>query len=161
MTPWSTLAISGALFSAAVAAHLLVCNFTGGNRFMLKGLLTGFAFLIIAAVWEHGTGAVDFVSFYLVITLWLTYLMFFVNLLNSVTLKMLSRLAEEPSGAMTEAGFQSIFNEETGIKTRLEDLRSNGFLKPSGETISLTKKTGLLLKIVFLIRKVFFINIVG
>ncbi len=160
MTMWSTLTVSASFFAAAVGAHLLVCRATGEGKFMLKGLLTGLFFFLGAAAWEYRAGAADIVSLYLIFTLWLTYLMFFINLLNSVTLKMLSRLAEEPSGALTEAAFQDIFNEETGIRLRLADMRANGFIK-EGDPLALTGKAALLLKVVLVIRKIFSIDVVG
>jgi len=161
VTIWTTLTTSAFYFGAAAVTHLLVCTFTGESRFMLKGLLTGFAFLFAAAASEYAAGAPDLVSLYLLLTLWLAYLMFFVNLLNSVTLKMLARLAEQPGGTLDEAGFGPVFDEGAAIGLRLEDMRANGFLTLEAGSVSLTKKAGLLLKIVFLIRKVLSIDIVG
>ena len=161
MTMLSTLAAAAAWFTAAVGAHLLVCLFTGAGKYMQKGLSTGFAFFIAAAAWQYRAGSLDPVALYLIVSLWLAYLIFFVNLLNSVTLKMLARLAEEPSGTMEEAGFQDLFNEETAIQARLADMLANGFIKTEGENLTLTAKAQLLLKIVFSIRKFFSIDVVG
>jgi len=161
MTMLSTLTAATAWFTAAAFAHLLICLFTGAGRYMLKGLSTGFVFFILAAAWQHRTGAADLIALYLIIALWLAYLMFFVNLLNSVTLTMLARLAHEQSGAMEEAGFHDLFNEETAIKTRLADMLANGFIRSQGDNIILTPKAGLLLNIVFLIRKILSIDVIG
>ncbi|MCX5790762.1 MAG: hypothetical protein NTY45_00865 [Elusimicrobia bacterium] len=161
MTMYATLTLSVSFFTAAVAAHLVICRATGTGRFMLKGLLTGFVCFACAAAWEYSAGAPDLVSLYLVLTLWLTYMVFFINLLNSVTLKMLARLAEEPSGTLTEAAFQDIFNEESAIKIRLQDMRVNGFIKLEGGNLGLTGKADALLKIVFLVRRAFSIDFVG
>ncbi len=161
MTVPAALTLSVSFFTAAVFIHLLICTYTGGNKFMQKGLLTGLAVTAAAAVWQYSTGPLDPVSLYLVITLWLAYLIFLINLLNSVTLKMLARLAQEPSGALDEEAFRNLFNEETGIKLRLEDMRANGFIRQDGENLRLTEKAGLLLRTVFLIRKILSIDVVG
>ena len=161
MTIPATLAVSVSFFAATVGAHLQICIFSGTGKFMLKGLLTGFTSLLAAAAWGYRAGAVDIISLYIILTLWLAYMMFFINLLNSVTLKMLARLAEEPGGELTEPAFQGIFNEETGIRLRLEDMRANGFIKLEGEDLRLTAKARLLLAAVFLIRKIFSIDVVG
>jgi len=161
MTMWATLTVSVTFFAAAAAAHLLLCAFTGGSRFVLKSLLTGFIFLALAAAWEYRSGALDFVSLYLYATAWLAYMIFFINLLNSVTLKMLACLAEAPDGAMEETGFLTIFNEETGINTRLRDMTANGFIKLEDGRLSITGKAGILLETVFLIRKFLSIDAVG
>lgn len=161
MTMLDTLKVASSFFAAAAVTHLLVCNFTGGGRFVLKSLLTGFAYFALMAAWEYRAGAVDLVSLYLGATLWLAYMIFFINLLNSVTLKMLARLAEAPEGAMDEAGFRDIFNEETGVKARLEDMRANGIIKLEGGNLALTAKAGLLLRVVLSIRKFLSIDAVG
>lgn len=157
----TALTVSASFFTAAAVTHLLVCVLTGGNRFLLKSLPLGLIFLAVMAAFEYRAGAVNIVSLYLAATLWLAYLMFFINLLNSVTLKMLARLAEAPGGAMDEAGFRAVFNEETGVKARLEDMRANGFIKLEGENLGLTGKAAPVLKAVFLIRKLLSIDAVG
>lgn len=148
-------------FIPAVGVHLAICRLVPGGRFMLKGLLTGFFFSAAAGVWSVAKGHPDAVLVYLVLSAWLTYMMFFINLMNSITLKMLEHLAAAPRGELQEAGFREVFNAENGIRERLEDMRANAFISLDGKALRVEKKASRLLWTVMLIRKIFSIDVVG
>lgn len=161
MTLSSALLTSLVYFALAVGAHFIICRLSGEKKFMLKGLAAGLVFFAAACANEWRTGRFDPVLLYLLATLWLTYLIFLINLLNSVTLKMLERLAGAPAVAMREEDFRGIFSGENGIKARLADMKINGFILDDGKSLRLTPKAGLLLKTVFTIRRVFSIDVTG
>ena len=156
-----TIIFAFKFFATAVVTHILVCRLAPSGKFMFNGLLVGFFSLALACAWEFKIGRADFLALYMLLTAWLAYLMFFINLLNSVTLKMLERLAEAPGGNLSGEEFNNIFNEESGIKARLADMDKNGFIKIEVEHITLTNKARQFLKMIFLARKILSVNRAG
>lgn len=160
MTLGATFLTALLFFLPAIAVHLAICRLTPGGKFMLNGLLTGAFFSAAAGAWSATRGSPDPVLVYLVFTSWLMYMMFFINLINSITLKMLEHLAAAPAGELRAEAFKKIFNAEKGIHSRLEDMRANGFID-EGETLLATEKAKRLLRTVRLIRKALSIDVVG
>ncbi len=122
---------------------------------MLKGLVLGIVAnlgLIIFLIYKNNF---DLVAIYLLGTGWLAYLMLFINLLNSVTLKMLEALGQESSGVLPKEAFNKFFNEEDGLNTRLDSLALNEFIIKNDDQIKLTSKAQFMLGIIFMLRKIF------
>lgn len=147
--------------AAGVAAHLVFCRLSKCGKFMVNGLLIGAVLTGTACLWRLKTGSTCLLALYLLLSAWLVYLMFFINLMNSLTLKMLERLAGEPGGTLSAAEFNAIFNEEAGLKARLADMNANGFVKIKDERIFITGKAGRLLHIIYLLRKTLSIGVAG
>ena len=120
---------------------------------MRDGLLAGCAALLSAAVWQRQSGNTDLVALFLLLTAWLAYLMFFINLLNSVTLKMLEHLARADGGKMQKEDFAVVFSEDSGLQARLSDMRANGFIAETKGGFALTGKANVFLSAVSLTRK--------
>lgn len=149
----ATLFTAVYFFACGVLAHLALCWLVPSSKFMRDGLLTGFCTLLSAVIWQFRSGAADPVALYLLLTAWLAYLMFFINLLNSVTLKMLERLALSEGGSLRDSDFAAVFNEESGLRARLGDMRANGFITAGASGLALTSKARIFLSVVSLIRK--------
>lgn len=150
-----SLLLSIQFFLPAVLIHIILCHLTGTKKFMLKGLVLGIVAnlgLIIFLVFKNNF---DLVAIYLLGTGWLAYLMLFINLLNSVTLKMLEALGQESSGVLPKEAFNKFFNEEDGLNTRLDSLALNEFIIKNDDQIKLTSKSQFMLGIIFVLRKIF------
>jgi len=122
---------------------------------MLKGLLLGIAANLGLLIFLVTQKNFDIVAIYLLGTGWLAYLMLFINLLNSVTLKMLEALGNEASGVLPKEAFNKFFNEEDGLNTRLDSLSLNEFIIKKEDNIRLTSKAQFMLGIIFMLRKIF------
>lgn len=149
----ATLLTAIYFFACGVLAHMALCWLLPSGRFMRDGLLIGFAALLAAVVCQFRSGVTDIVALFLLLTAWLAYLMFFINLLNSVTLKMLERLALAPGGVLREEDFSAIFSEGSGLQARLADMQANGFIITGKGGLSLTGKARSFLSVISLIRK--------
>ena len=150
-----SLLLSIQFFLPAVLIHIILCHLTGTKKFMLKGLVLGIVAnlgLIIFLIYKNNF---DLVAIYLLGTGWLAYLMLFINLLNSVTLKMLEALGQESSGVLPKEAFNKFFNEEDGLNTRLDSLALNEFIIKNDDQIKLTSKAQFMLGIIFMLRKIF------
>lgn len=148
-------------FMLAAAAHLAVCRLTPSGKFMRNGLLVGFLALLSGCVREFRSGRADLAALYTLVTAWLAYLAFFINILNSVTLKMLARLAEEPGGSLPAKDFESVFSVGSGLAARLKDMEKNGFVKAESGRLALTAVARKFLAMVLWARKVLSVDFAG
>ena len=153
MTLLTAFTTASALFCAGALLHLAVCRATRTKMFMQNGLLTGLAPILGACLVQYRAGRFDPVLFYMVVTLWLAYLMFFINLLHSVTLKMLENLAASPAGKLRACDFAQIFAGDA-INYRLKAMKNNRFIKEEKAALSITPRGRLLLATVKTIRKI-------
>lgn len=149
------------VFIPALPLHILLCRFTGSTKFMLKSLLLGFFMGILFLIYQYQSSSFDIVSLYLFSTLWLIYLICSINLLNSVTLKMLEFIANSTSRKMHYNEFDRHFTEEDSIGSRLKAMEDNNFITQNEDSVKLKVKGEILASIVLVIRKIFSIKEVG
>jgi hypothetical protein len=142
-------------YALTVVAHILICRFDGGKHFMLKGVLLGLLAGSGLLVYQVAVERIDLVGLYLFVAAWLLYLMIFINLLNSVTLKMLAHLHGKQNGRLTVEEFSTAFNINDGLVTRLEMMKENGLLERRGAIFKLTGKSRTLLKIITVVNRLF------
>lgn len=157
----SSLEISCIFFIFYLLLHLIICRISSNSFFMKIGLSLALVFVGILIIYEIYINKFDLVSIYLLFTLCLSYLMFFINLLNSVTLKMLAELAKSSNGQLASEQFDHFFNSENGINSRLNAMKKNGFFIEKDDSLLLTNKSILLINIITIIRKIFSIDFVG
>jgi len=134
------------LFVATLTLHVLLCRLTGGAHFMPKGVLLGGAATLALLGHQLSAFRVDLVELYLFAAAWLFYLMVLINLLNSVTLKMLAHLHVAPQGSLELAAFDTAFNAEDGLLTRLEMMQGSGLIVAQDGSLLLTAKGHALLR---------------
>ena len=154
MSLLSTLQSVLLVYVLTVVAHILICRFGGNNHFMLKGVLLGLAATVALLTHHIIEQQLDIVGLYLFLATWLLYLMIFINLLNSVTLKMLAHLHTNPQGCLSVEEFATVFNAGDGLLTRLRMMQANGLLDHHADVLKLTTKARTLLKIVAIISRV-------
>jgi hypothetical protein len=142
----------------AVLSHIILCRVVGGKHFMKKGLALGLLFGIALLLNQLLNDCVDIIGLYLFIASWLFYLMICINLLNSVTLKMLAFLYAAPDQKIYFEDFNKSFNDQDGLLTRLEMMKNNELIEYQNENLRLTTKAFKLLKIVSVIDKIFSIK---
>lgn len=154
-----TLQTALLFYVLAVATHILICRFGGSRHFMPRGVLLGLVTTGALMIYQLVAQQLDLVGLYLFLAAWLLYLMVFINLLNSVTLKMLAHLHANPQGYLPVGAFASVFNANDGLLTRLQMMQTNGLLNHHGEMLHLTPKARSLLRIIALIGRLFSLRI--
>lgn len=142
-----------------IIAHILMCRVSGNKYFIFKGILLGVAAAIALLVHQVMGQQLDIIGLYLFLAAWLLYLMIFINLLNSVTLKMLAHLHLNSQGRLPVEAFSAAFNADDGLLTRLRMMQLNGLLDERNGVLNLTPKALTLLKIVAINRRVFSLRI--
>ena len=155
------LSIQSALltFVLILITHFIICRLFGNKNFILNGIMLGIAGAIVLLIYQINEGQLDILSMYLFFATWLTYLMIFINLLNSVTLKMLAYLNASPKGFLPIKAFLSAFNIDDGLHTRLQMMELNGLIRKHDNVIYLTSKANIILKIIETIGRVFSLRI--
>lgn len=136
------VAIKSALifFGFFVLAHVILCRLTGSRYFMLKSILLGSVTTLLLLGYQIYSNQIDLVGLYIFTAGWLLYLMFFINLLNSVTLKMLDHLSSSQSGELRQNEFEVAFNNQNGLERRIDLMIKNRFFLIQGDKLYLTKK---------------------
>lgn len=146
------------LFVVTLALHVLLCRLTGNARFMPKGGVLGGAATLALLAYQLSAFRLDLVELYLFSAAWLFYLMVWINLLNSVTLKMLAYLHPAPQGSLGVAAFYAAFNAEDGLLTRLEMMQASGLVVAQDGGLLLTAKGRALLRTIRLFGRPFSIE---
>jgi len=153
MSLLSTLFVSAQFLSVGLIIHVATCRLTGERHFMTKGLLIGCLATLSSLAYFLLHGQTDFVGPYIVFTAWLIYLMAFINLLNSVTLKMLASLYLAPQQTLSETSFEDTFNANTGLSVRFDMLIKGGLITQQPNGLSVTTKGRAILALVRRVRR--------
>lgn len=153
-----TLIIAAVFFGITLLAHIAICKLGSSGNFMLKGAVLGCISTTGCAVYMLYSRRFDITGPYILFSAWLFYLMVLINLLNSVTLKMLASLYSAPTGTLSAQDFGHTFNTEDGFETRLAMLHSSKLIQQQGAAITLTPKARYLLAIVHQVKAVLSID---
>lgn len=148
-----TLKVALIFFGFFVLAHALLSRQTKNSYFMLKSILLGIATTILLLGFQIKNHRIDFIGIYIFTAGWLIYLIFFINLLNSVTLKMLDYLNSNQHGRLHKDEFEIIFNNQNGLEKRIDLMIKNGFFSTKGDKLYLTKKARILLSVISVISR--------
>lgn len=154
----NTLTTAAAFFVTTLLVHIAICNLGSSKNFMLKGFALGCFSATGCAIYMFCNRSFDLTGPYIVFSAWLFYLMVLINLLNSITLKMLASLYSSPTGALNTHDFDHAFNTEDGFETRLAMLDSSQFIRLQGTTLTLTPKARYFLSIVHRVKTVLSID---
>lgn len=146
-------------YGLAITVHILICRLGGSKHFIPRGVLLGLTATVALMTHQVSEQQLDIVGLYLFLAAWLLYLMIFINLLNSVTLKMLAHLHAHPQGCLPVEAFSAAFNADDGLLTRLQMMQVNSLLEQHADTLKLTTKARTLLKIIAVIGRVFSLKI--
>lgn len=152
MNLMSTLLASAFFLSAALIVHVATCRLTSDRHFMAKGLSIGCLATLCSFAFFSWHGQADLVGPYVVLTAWLMYLMAFINLLNSVTLKMLASLYQAPQQTLLEASFKDTFNADAGLSERFDMLLNSGLIAQEPNGLYVTTKGQMILLLVRIVR---------
>ena len=153
-----TIIIVAIFFGITLLVHIVICNLERQRGFMFTGLILGGISTFGCIIYMLYIGQFDIIGPYIFFSAWLFYLMVLINLLNSVTLKMLASLYSTPNGILSSQNFINVFNAKDGLETRLSMLKASKFIEQEGEAIKLTPKSNHLLAIIHRVKVVFSID---
>lgn len=133
--------------------HIAVSWVTPARRFLLKGLAVGVAGSLLLAVVRSKGESPWLVEAYIYFTAWIFYLMAFMNLLNSVTLKMLSLLYAAPQCTLEKESLETVLDDRNGFDTRFDLLTKNGLIETEQEALKLTRQAKILVSMIWCTRR--------
>lgn len=145
-------------FLWTLIAHILLCRIANKKKFLSKGLGLGIFVSLIYIACIFLNPDFNLIGLYLFFTLWITYIAVFINMLNSITLKMLENLYLNPSENNKKKIISKSFNSKRGFESRLLMLKDNKFINYKNNVINLTAKGKWLLKIIKFIQNILLIN---
>ncbi len=145
------------LFVLAVWIHNSLCHVWHSEKFVFRGLLFEGVYLFSAyflSVDRYTATQAAFISFVFV-CLWNLYLIFFINLQNSVSLRIAVAVFDKGQGKMALSGVNQHFPTAEGFESRLLAMRRNGFVEQVGQKLILTPKGRTFARIYRFMRRVF------
>ena len=153
-----TITVSVSFFILALLVHFIFCRYTNQNNFLAKGFLFGAIITMMLIIYLNLIDDLNIIGPYILITLWIFYLITIVNLMNSVTLKMLKNLYQSPKGSLDKNYLFQVFNEQDGFRNRLAMLEKNKLIIYRNNELIMMKKGIWLMKIITHIKYVFSIE---
>jgi hypothetical protein len=133
-----------AFFFVTLLVHIAICWIASPGRFLLKGLATGVAGTMALAVFRSTSANSWLLETYVLFSAWIFYMMAFMNLLNSVTLRMLLLLCTAPQLTLEKHSLGGVLNDSNGFDTRFDLMEKNGLIERDGGALRLTRHGQLL-----------------
>lgn len=157
------IGVTAGVFTAAVLAHLALTHVTHNARYVRNAFLVFGVFCLVALPLAAELGLLGALVLYgALVILWNSYLVFFINLINSVSLRMVSEIERSPTGSLSIAEVTDLYSDEEALETRLRALVANGFLIDRGDAgLELTARGAWFARFLELVRKVFGIESFG
>jgi len=157
------LVLSVACFAGGVVLHLGVTHILHSSCYVRNAYVL-FAIVCVALLpvtSRLGLPGAVFVYSALVM-LWNSYLIFFVNLMNSVSLRLMGELRQAPGGKLSLQQLQGVYSDEAALDSRLGSLVHNGLLVDQGAGgLALTGKGRALARVLAASRALFGIDEFG
>lgn len=155
--------IGVALFTAAVLGHLLLTQVVHSRHYVRNGYLVAVVACVASLPLLAPLGALARVFVYLQFAiLWNLYLVFFINLMNSVSLRMMIEIRQSSSGSMSLTQLQGVYSDGDALEARLHALMQNGFIRePGPQGFTLTPRGLILARVLAVSRWCFGIDRFG
>ena len=149
-------------FAGCVLLHWFVTRWTRGMAFLRNGYLifSGMCLLSTIAMVPCDWGVAG--PFYLFsLILWNSYITLFVNLMNSVSLRLMVEIDRADGQSLSDAEILNLYSDEAALESRLKEMMTGGLLCFADEQLVLTEKGRLLARILQVIRQIFGIDFFG
>ncbi|BDA79166.1 hypothetical protein LPTSP3_g20960 [Leptospira kobayashii] len=145
-------------FLLLIIIHWILCRLTGSERFVLKSLSVNFLFIVFSFYFFFlHFGILDSLFIYLgLVILWNSYLVFFINLQNSISFRILLTIFDSKEKSLSYAEITKFYSDEESLRDRLSSMEINQFISLNKDSIKILPK-GITFANVFL----FFRNLFG
>ncbi|WP_411822917.1 hypothetical protein [Leptospira sp. 'Mane'] len=155
------ISIVSFLFLAVV--HWILSRLTGSRKFVLKSLMVNFVFIVFTFYFFYKYfGILDSLFIYLgTIVLWNSYLVFFINLQNSISFRILLTIFDSKNKSLSYDEIEKYYPDEESLRDRLRSMELNRFILLNHENIEILSKGNLFAKIFLFIRNLFGIRKFG
>ena len=151
------------LFSLFVLIHLIITRIFTIGSYLVKAycLLIILSLLLLKPIIIRFGFVNTLIIYFCLILLWNLYLTFFINLMNSISLRIMIEINNSKDGTLSYIKMKYLYDDKEILEKRINELMLNRFIKSSGNLISLSFKGSLLAKFLNILRKIFSINFYG
>ncbi len=150
------------IFTPAVLIHLILLRLIRGQRFILSGYAVLVVVLLVSVPFVLSRGFLSAFCVYLwLVILWNLYLIFFINLTNSVSLRIMFEISKSRTKALSFQEIMGIYSDDETFRARVVGLEVGGFIVLQGQTMTLTSKGNQFARLLGLFRTVFSITDFG
>jgi signal transduction histidine kinase len=145
-----------------VILHFILSRLTGSKLFMLKSLLILIIALSISPfIFRDYDLFTLFIYSLFIIILWNSFLIFFINLQNSISFRILREIEIADSKSMSLAEIEKVYPDTTSFNDRLEAMQINKFIFRKNALIQSTDKGKKFAQLIIIFRKLFGIENFG
>jgi len=150
-------------FVGCVLLHVLLTQLTRGKAFVRNGyvFIVTMSALPAAGIIHYGWWLFATVFYLFTIILWNLYMTFFVNLMNSVSLRMMVEIDQAAGQSLSSKELLNLYSDEAALESRLQEMTAGGLLRIVEDQLVLTNKGQLLAFVLLVIRRVFGIEFFG
>jgi hypothetical protein len=149
-------------FTVCILLHWLLTRLTSGKAFVRNGYLFFLTMCLLSAIAVVPNGWRLAGPFYLfAVILWNSYSTFFVNLMNSVSLRIMVEIDQSEGQSLSGVEILNLYSDETALESRLREMATSGLLRFAEDQLVLTRKGRLLARVLVLIRRIFGIEFFG
>ncbi|MBM9589047.1 hypothetical protein JWG41_01210 [Leptospira sp. 201903075] len=150
------------LFLIYLSVHWVLLRTTGPKFFMAKSLVL-LLVLSVVLFFRYSSHSVTSIICIQIFFIGITnaYLIFLINLQNSISFRILRELSKTTEGFVKHSKLQELYSTDQIISDRLKEMEENGFIVRHGEVIKTTNKGKWFGYGIFVFQKVFGINLFG
>ena len=149
-------------FVGCVLLHWLLTRWTQGMAFLRNGYLIFLGMCLLSTIVVVPSGWAVAGPFYLfALILWNSYITLFVNLMNSVSLRLMVEIDRAEGQSLSDAEILNLYSDEAALESRLKEMVAGGLLCFADQQLVLTEKGRWLARILQLIRRIFGIEFFG
>lgn len=150
------------LLAACAVAHLIVCRATRGAAFIRSGYIVWLVGAAAAAVAVWPRGWLFALGFYLfAVILWNLYTTFFINLTNSVSLRMMIEIGRSEGGTLSAEQIGRLYPDEQALESRIQAMARAGLIREEANELVLTGAGRRLAALTGMVRRIFGIDFFG
>ncbi len=154
---------TAAIFTVAVVAHWGLTHLSHNRLYVRNAFLLFGAVCLAALPIAVRFGPIGFLIVYsALVILWNSYLVFFINLINSVSLRIIDEIDRSPNQSLSLSEVENAYSDKEALELRLKALAMNGlFIDEGAKGLTLTPKGTMFARGLELARKVFGIDSFG
>lgn len=150
------------IFVTGVALHICLVRISNRTHFIMKSYMVLIFMMIVSGLFLITAGLLNLLVVYMfLILLWNLYLIFLINLMNSVSLRIMCEMWRSEAGRLSLNEIERIYSSDQLLEDRLNDMEKGGLVRLEGSIVHLTEKGQLLAKGLAHIRKAASVDFFG
>ncbi len=150
-------------FIILVFCHWVFCLVKGGKKYVFHAMLILFLSIVFSSYFLFSQfGFIDSVLIYVsLVILWNSYLIFFINLQNSISFSILLTIYHSAGQKLSYQEIESKYPDLKSLTDRLAAMETNNFILQNGNDVKILPSGKKLALVFTYFRKIFGIRLFG